>query len=94
MQAQEIRRNSMSTSSFSRPEGQTGAWSVAHIRPADRLAPGGFTSGGPAKPGSGEQPSATARRQPRLPVYASARSEGREGLDGKKATWVQLRFLG
>ena len=24
----------------------------------------------------------------------SARSEGREGLDGNKATWVQLRFLG
>ena len=27
-------------------------------------------------------------------LYVSARSEGREGLDGKKATWVQLRFLG
>jgi hypothetical protein len=26
--------------------------------------------------------------------YASACWEGKEGLDGKKATWVQLRFLG
>ena len=54
-------------------------------------------SGGPANADRASR-STRSTRSARFASNVTARSEGKvgthRGLDGKKATWVQLRFLG